>query len=616
MKTKFFVSAMLAMLVIFLSTTSAPIASADTSSSDFSSFALGNINGQFGWASLGSAGSGCAVYDVAVVNNTYGFPSMGTKVLRMSNSVVSGCFGDQTFAKPLIDAVGESSATDGPFSEGARQRHFEMQFDIATAVPTAQPTMYTSVSPDRGDGSRMSYLRFEDSPAGINVFFDDVQQTTPCTPASCANFVETQIATGLTRTVPHNIKLTMDMLDGQGNDIVKVYIDAIHVWTGTSWEGYYRNDPEAAPEQSTRIIKTILFREGGATGFAENAGKGFLFGNVSLTSGVPADGLVFNPNTSNVAVGGTTTVNIELDKVTNLYGYQFQVNYNASKVSAVGAFVNTFFNTTGGGGAAVPPGWNAACATGVCKFAATLVGVSSLTGSGTIGQITFTGLVPGTVNLTFSGDTLSDRNGTPLVHSVSTGTVNVYGTTSVSGTVALQGRSTPIDSGTVTLTDLGGNFFPMSTSFDATTGAFSFLNVPTMSGGSSYQFDAYHSLYLSNRQAQPLNPGVPYTAPPTTLLGGDATNDGTIDISDLTCIGGAFGGAPTDCGGTGGSDINKDTTVNILDLVLAGGNWHLSSPQNWGLTLLLAPSRGQTVAPSNLHWVAPVSNKVKKSSLW
>ncbi|MCL4418599.1 hypothetical protein M1146_00690 [Patescibacteria group bacterium] len=252
---------------------------ADSVSVNFESplYAISNINGQDGWSKTGA-------FDVAVVSNTYGFGTFGSQSLRTSDAVTSGSFGDQTFAKPLTDSVGETASTNGSFSPGAKQRHFEMQFDIASTMPTVQTGMHVSVSPDRGDGSRMSYLRFEDATNGINVFFDDVQQPGPCVPVSCANFVETQVGTDLTRTVPHTIKLTLDTLDGPGNDVVKVYIDGSLVHTGTSWEDYYRFDPEAFAEQSPRIVKTVLFRESGAATPAD-AGNGFLIDNLSLLSG-------------------------------------------------------------------------------------------------------------------------------------------------------------------------------------------------------------------------------------------------------------------------------------------------------------------------------------------
>lgn len=251
------------------------VALASSVSVDFESptYTVGNINGQDGWTKTGP-------YDVAVVANTYGYTTFGGQSLRLSDAVTSGSFGDQAFAKPLTDAVGEADSTDGTFSRGTLQSHFEMQFDIASIMPAQQqPGLHASVSPDRGDGSRMSYLRLEDGANGIDVFFDDVQGTT-----NPANFVETQVATGLTRTTPHTVKLTLDAVDGPSNDVVKVWVDGVLKHTGTSWENYYRYDPEASAEPSPRIVKTVLFRESGAANPA-NANNGFLFDNLSLSSG-------------------------------------------------------------------------------------------------------------------------------------------------------------------------------------------------------------------------------------------------------------------------------------------------------------------------------------------
>lgn len=251
-----------------LTFTTAAETPACSGSSSFDSFTLGTVNGQDGWTVTGP-------YDQEIVANIYGYPTFGCQSLRLSDSVTSGSFGDQVFAKPEVNGAGETSSTAGSFSEGVKQNHFETQFDIGSTMQAYQPGMHTSVSPDRGDGSRMSYLRFEDAPGGINVFFDDVQGT-----SNPANFVETQIAANLSRSVPHTIKLTMDFADGPSNDVVNVYIDGTLVHTGTSWENYYRYDSEAAAEQSPRIVKTVLFRQSGAATPA-NAGNGFLFDNYS-----------------------------------------------------------------------------------------------------------------------------------------------------------------------------------------------------------------------------------------------------------------------------------------------------------------------------------------------
>ncbi len=86
-------------------------------------YVLGDINGQQGWMKSGA-------YDVAVASvasfpaaSGYGF---GTQALRLSNSVTSGSFGDQTFSPGLASPAGEGSAA----------AHFSARFKIGTALAT------------------------------------------------------------------------------------------------------------------------------------------------------------------------------------------------------------------------------------------------------------------------------------------------------------------------------------------------------------------------------------------------------------------------------------------------------------------------------------------------
>ena len=254
-------------------------ASADSTATDFESFTLGTVNAQDGWTSTGAAGSGCAIYDHAVVSNSYGFAEFGSKVLRISNAVTSGCFGDMTFSKSLIDESGEVDSTSGGMSGGTRQAHFEAQFDFASTESTQQPGLFVSVSPDRGDGSRMSYLGFSDELGGIDVIFYDTPGT-----GNPATFSPTTVATGLSRDTTHTAKFVIDYVDGASNDVVKIYIDGVLEHTGTTWENYFRFDSEASAEQSPRTTDDLIFRTGGGAA-PDTAGKGFLFDNVSLMSG-------------------------------------------------------------------------------------------------------------------------------------------------------------------------------------------------------------------------------------------------------------------------------------------------------------------------------------------
>lgn len=233
--------------------------------------AVATANGQDGWKSTGP-------FDQGVVDNTYGIVSFGTKAFRISNAVTSGSFGDQTFVKPSANEAGETDASNDGSPVGVRTNHFVQQFDIASASSSEQVGLSISVSPDRGDGSRMSYLRFDDAADGIDVtFYDTPGINNP------ADFVPTVVATGLDRAVPHTIKFDMTFIDGPDNDIVKIYIDGALVHTGTSWENYYRYDIESAAEQAPRSVNTLIIRAGGGA-VPATSGGGFLFDNFSFVN--------------------------------------------------------------------------------------------------------------------------------------------------------------------------------------------------------------------------------------------------------------------------------------------------------------------------------------------
>lgn len=252
----------------------------------------GDIGGQDGWSKTGP-------YDATVVSGG-SVATFGSQSLRISNKVTSGSFGDQTFSKSLTNEAGETNAQDGgTFSGGDRQSNFEASFDITSTSSNVQPGLFLSVSPDRGDGARMSYLGFEDQDNGIHVIFYDYQDRG--TKGSLANpadgctgaddFISSDIAT-LNRSSVHNVKISMNFLDGPSNDVVKAYIDGVLKHTGTSWEDYFRWCTESgggvvnnANADVSRTVDSLLFRAGGA---AAPEATGYLFDNLQLSSFTPA----------------------------------------------------------------------------------------------------------------------------------------------------------------------------------------------------------------------------------------------------------------------------------------------------------------------------------------
>lgn len=248
-------------------------------------YLVGKIHLQDDWSSAGPQ------YDHFVVANAgaaYSYPTFGLQSLRISNAVTSGSFGDQTFSKRTTNYAGETESQCSIWCVpgGTRQSHFESEWDFASTTPaTEQPGLAVTASPDRGDGARMSFVRLRDTPTGLAVDFVDVQGVDRVPPAcGSANFEEaTGIAAGLNRAIPHTIKITMDLLEGASNDIVKVYVDGSLRHTGTSWEDYYRYDCEAAAHLGkTPAVNRILYRTSSVPAAPLTLGHGFVIDNFSL----------------------------------------------------------------------------------------------------------------------------------------------------------------------------------------------------------------------------------------------------------------------------------------------------------------------------------------------
>ena len=184
------------------------------------------------------------------------------------------------------------------------------------------------------------------------------------------------------------------------------------------------------------------------------------------------------------------------------------------------------------------------------------------------------------INVTAGSVVLSSYNsglGSINIHldSVAGDSITILDTTTVSGQVDLQGRG---DESGASVNPAAG----VSFGYDApayTTGLWGSFSFSGMASD-SYTVEVSRLLYLAATKTVAIS-GDTLTLPTVVLLGGNANNDGIVNIQDLSCIGFDFGNtppSPTACGGgTNSSDVNADGTVNILDLVLAGGNYDRTS---------------------------------------
>ena len=142
-----------------------------------------------------------------------------------------------------------------------------------------QPGLAVTVSPDSGNGGRMSFLRLRDTPTGLAIDFIDVPSadtTTglPRASRSRRGSIE-RFRTPSGSRWTSSPALTTTSSRSTSTAQLKV--------TGSSWENYYRNDSENGPGQPVPVVDQLLLRVSSAAQPA-NAGKGFLIDDVSPRS--------------------------------------------------------------------------------------------------------------------------------------------------------------------------------------------------------------------------------------------------------------------------------------------------------------------------------------------
>jgi uncharacterized repeat protein (TIGR01451 family) len=216
-------------------------------------------------------------YDQAVVTNTVAPagepPGFGLQSLRMSNACASSEFFNQTYSPQELQQVGEARPN----------KVFLAEFSVMSTTTAHQPGLFLSVSPDSGEGSRMSWVGLEDTPGGIRVSVND-------TPDVDGEFVA-HPGPLLDRTSPHEIRFWIKVNQGIDNDLVRISVDGEDLGQCfTTWENYYRTAPEQAPppnRNTPATINSLQFRSS-VPGPAALLGRGYLFDNVSITpSGGP-----------------------------------------------------------------------------------------------------------------------------------------------------------------------------------------------------------------------------------------------------------------------------------------------------------------------------------------
>jgi len=146
-------------------------------------------------------------------------------------------------------------------------------------------------------------------------------------------------------------------------------------------------------------------------------------------------------------------------------------------------------------------------------------------------------------------------------------TLNVYNQSTILGAINLAAGTTSAGGG-YTTANIAPYQLVLNTTYYLLVDAPLYLPTTELYSGSTT--DYAHSYLLNTQPLTTLNTLV--------LLGGDATDNDLIDISDATCIGGSYQSTSTCSGGPGAdADVNADGVIDILDLTLMGGNYGLDN---------------------------------------
>jgi MYXO-CTERM domain-containing protein len=139
--------------------------------------------------------------------------------------------------------------------------------------------------------------------------------------------------------------------------------------------------------------------------------------------------LLTAPGTTNTSTGSSFVVNIEVSAVTDLYGYQFDIGFNPTVVSATMVTEGAFLPT--GGATTFFPG-SIDNALGTITFNAGLLGgLAGVNGGGTLIQVQFQAVAAGSSTITMTNAVLLDSFGQGITVTTTGGMVNVTGTSMV-----------------------------------------------------------------------------------------------------------------------------------------------------------------------------------------
>lgn len=275
--------------------------------------------------------------------------------------------------------------------------------------------------------------------------------------------------------------------------------------------------------------------------------------------------IVQPPAAGDLYPGDSFTLDVDLENTVSLYAAEALCSADPSVITPQSAVFGDFFD----------PVHRLIGANQVDAAAGTWLGAISqqnpaapLNGNGRFAILQYIATAPGSTAVSCE-PLLADRDGFALPVTAQGTAVTILPFATLAGTVNYQGRNAHDG---VTVTAVG----PITRT--AATGDNGAFTVTDLRGG-DYAVMADAARYLPACTNVTLSSGQNLTLTAVTLRGGDANDDGEINIGDATLLGANFGltTPPADAR----ADINGDGRVNVQDLAIMGGNYGLTGCQNW-----------------------------------
>jgi hypothetical protein len=271
----------------------------------------------------------------------------------------------------------------------------------------------------------------------------------------------------------------------------------------------------------------------------------------------------FDPSPKQVGAGESFTINMRLENIADLYGFETTIRFDPNILEVQDADAGTA-GVQVSKGAWLPASTHivvnsADNASGLITFAATLVSPEpALNGSGNVVSIPFRAKAAGTTPVAFNSLKVVNSSAVVVPVKRTDGQVTVTSNqATLAGKVQLEGRTN--HSGVTILLDSCCTFTSVA------DGSYSCSTT-----GGSHKLTFSHPGYLTKVVTVNAVAGSTVTVPQVTLLGGDINGDGVIDILDLVAVASQFGSSsPTPAA----ADINADGQVDIIDIVLVAKNF-------------------------------------------